>query len=328
MNPYQLIDQYIQSGESKLLVYTLETIVITDLNDFVSYAYDVIKRVIDSGKFTDGNIRRIVTTVENRKKTHVRISQLDLLKESIKTNQFDKYIEVLTLMKQYGFVDMIPTIIRTWYSCHIEDFNYIHKLLIGDSANIFEWLNAFVALVRLSSVTIAIDFLAHYGYDIAILHLNSEISSCLMTPMDYDDVFGDWDEEILDEICDYFRTSQTRPQLLIQVILTHWVCEYYTIVDMQMINELYESLDKESRSSLIRSAIYAVNITHIEYASKYGLIELDPTTLELILNRLTQIKSMDIILDKTDFLEKIMNLSTSSELYNNSVVKIINRIKN
>lgn len=177
-------------------------------------------------------------------------------------------------------------------------------------------------------MTIAIDFLAHYGYDINTLHLNSEISSCLMTPIDYDDVYGDWDEEILDEICDYFRASLVRPQMLTQIVLTHWVREYYTIVDMQIINELYESLDKESRSSLIRSAIYALNITHFEFASKYGLIELDTKTLHMILNRISQIKSMDIILDKTDFLEKIMNLSTDSELCNNSVVKIINRIKN
>ena len=224
----------------------------------------------------------------------------------------------------------ITNIIQTWYESCVEDFKYIHRIFIRVSDNIFEFHDAFVALIRSSNVSMAIDFLAHYGYDINMLHLNpdSQLARKSSDPSEYEDPFSDYDEEILDKICVYLKSSTTQPQFMVRIVLTNWARGYYdTLSDTNLINSLYESLDEKFRSSLISHAIYENNIKYIEYASNYGFVELDFEAVKLILRINQQTKYMDIILDKTDFIEKITNLPTDSDLNDIFVVKIINKIK-
>lgn len=329
MNSYQLIDQYIQNGDFPQLVSTLKTIPISDLADFNLYSKDIIMRVMNSGNFKSANIHMIELAIEKRQRTHLLKSCIEQLLEYMLTDQFDKYMKVLSIAKQTGgfHSDKIAPIITTWHDHHIDNFEYIRAILIDDGNNIFHWLGAFEMIARLSVHT-AIEFLSRHGYDINIMHLNPEIKSILEDPMDYDDQFGEWDNDLLDDICGYLKTSITRPLLLVQIVLMEWARNYYDIEDIQLMNELYEGVDKQTKLLLLSHAIYKQNGSHIQYASKYGLIELDTTTLQMILNRIPQINYMDVILDKTDFLEKIINLSTNSELCDNPIVKIINRIKN
>jgi len=91
MDCYELTNRYIENGDIKQLIITLETITISDLDDFIIYSKNLIKKVFDVEKFTSSNIRKILLTLENRQKSYLRKSCLNQLLDFIRTNQFNKY---------------------------------------------------------------------------------------------------------------------------------------------------------------------------------------------------------------------------------------------
>jgi len=147
--------------------------------------------------------------------------------------------------------------------------------------------------------------------------------------MDYRDVFPGW-EILLDKLCEWctwYQTDELIPPLFRLVILTHWACGLYIPSDMNSMIELFRGTDSETRAIMLTHAIRKNNMTYIKTISQVLEIHLNDEAMRIILECCSH-PTIDTVMDHTDFLERIQNISPDSALNEHMIVKIVKRLTN
>ena len=326
-----LIDQHLETGEFKLLVAAIQKFKISDLRDFELYSHDIIDRVIQSRKFKNSYIRKITYTIDNMISIHHRTTLANQLLEYLKTDQIDQFSGTLKKLREisgsFDFRDINKPVMEAWSEYQYHNFAYIKTFCLrGDQSIVLEVINGFMLIVAFCNVDLAIDFVSYCGYDIYTIHLDSSIKYCLDDPRDYDDVFDDLDKDILDKLCDWCKKSSNRPIFFIKNLLMQWALNYYGD-NTDLLEELYVNTDPEFRYTLFVCGMYVGSTNRLQFMGRFGEIKLSDTMIEQILTW-CNCDTIDIIMDHTNFLEKITNAPSDSTLNKLTLIKIVHRLKN
>ena len=105
-----------------------------------------------------------------------------------------------------------------------------------------------------------------------------------------------------------------------------WALNYYGD-NTDLLEELYVNTDPEFRSTLFVCAMFATSTNRLQFMGRFGEIKLSDTMIEQILTW-CNCDTIDIIMDHTNFLEKITNAPSDSTLNKLTLIKIVHRLKN
>lgn len=330
-NSAVLIDQYIESGEFKPLVAAIQKFKISDLQDFELYSHDIIDKAIQSRKFKNLYIRKITYTIDNMISIHHRTTLTNQLLEYLKFDQFDQFVSTLKKLREisgsFDFRDIIKPIMETWSEYQYHNFDYIKTFCLrGDESIVLEVINGFMLIVAFCNVDLAIDFVSYCGYDIYTIHLDSSIKYCFDGPQDYDNVFDDLDTDILDKLCEWCKKSSHRPVFFIKNLLMQWALNYYGD-NIDLLEELYINTYPNFRSTLFICAIFTNSTDHLQFMCRFGEIKLNDIMIEQVLTW-CNFDTIEIVMNHTNFLEKITNVPSDSALNKLTLIKIVRRLKN